>query len=296
MKHAFIITAYKDAQQLLLLVQKLCSHDHYIFITVDGKSELERDPIINKIEVMENVHLFRGVSIHWGGYSHLWTLLKMLYVAIRNPETTYFHTMSGQCFPTISPHLFTQFFISNSGKEYISCMELPCTAWANGGLDRLQYFHLNDIFDPSGKLFKRINPVFLHLQACMGIKRSLPGYFNRFYGGGTWWSLSRKAIEYILSVIDTHSDLLNRLKNTFCPEEILFQTILMNSQFKDRIVNDDLRYIDWSFRHGSCPAVLDETDYRKIYGSNKIIARKFSTIESRKLISMLINNMKNNSE
>ncbi|NGY93813.1 beta-1,6-N-acetylglucosaminyltransferase [Bacillus megaterium] len=40
-------------------------------------------------------------------------------------------------------------------------------------------------------------------------------------------------------------DIYNYFKYVLIPDEIFFQTILLNSKFKDEIINDNLTYINW---------------------------------------------------
>lgn len=283
MKHAFIITAFKDAPGLLCLVRQLSEHDSFFYIGVDKKSELAKDPLLKEIQAVDNVYILSKKKIHWGGFSHLRVLISLLAKAFDNPEIARFHSLSGQCFPVTTLKSMSLFFEENPDKEYISHMELPSSSWEGGGLDRLKYFHLNDILDPKRMLYRRINPIFLMLQKNLGVNRRLLGYFPKFYGGGTWWSLGRNAVNRIFQVLEKDKKLLNLYKNTHCSEEIFIQTILMNSNLKKNIVNDDLRYIDWEYRNGNCPAVLDDSDYSKIKESKKLFARKFDSIISESL-------------
>lgn len=46
-------------------------------------------------------------------------------------------------------------------------------------------------------------------------------------------------------------------------DEIYFQTILLNSPYKDICVNDNLRYINWS-KDREGPAILVEDDFEEI--------------------------------
>ena len=64
------------------------------------------------------------------------------------------------------------------------------------------------------------------------------------------------------------------MKLTWAPDEFIFQTILYNSIHRSRMVNNDLRYIDWS-AGGSSPKTLTIEDIGKLSGSDKLFARKF---------------------
>jgi hypothetical protein len=59
------------------------------------------------------------------------------------------------------------------------------------------------------------------------------------------------------------------------PDEIFFQTIILNSSFARRAVNDNLRYIEWKDPDAGSPAILRKSDFQKLASSSKLFARKF---------------------
>ena len=74
-------------------------------------------------------------------------------------------------------------------------------------------------------------------------------------------------------------------------EEMYAQQVLMNSPYRDRIVNDNLRYVDWNPRHGHQPAILDESDFDRLmdgaFEHDPIFARKIEVGFSDRLVSMV---------
>ena len=97
-----------------------------------------------------------------------------------------------------------------------------------------------------------------------------------FLGGAINWVLN--------SVIS--NDLLCRLTNSTCGEEVFFQTIFLNSPFKNQVVNDNLRYTDWSVH---CPPkVLTDEDYDKVINSHKLFCRKIDSLVSKNLLCKLL--------
>ena len=58
------------------------------------------------------------------------------------------------------------------------------------------------------------------------------------------------------------------------PDEAFFQSILLSSPLAETIVNDDLRYIDWS-EGGASPRVLTTYDLDRMLASHCLFARKF---------------------
>lgn len=81
-------------------------------------------------------------------------------------------------------------------------------------------------------------------------------------------------------------DLLTRLNNSTCAEEVFFQTLIMNSPFRDTIQKDvTLRYINWNAN--PAPKYLDIDDYAEILKSNSLFCRKIDSIQSASLIEKL---------
>ena len=287
MNHSFLITAYKDIRQLIALVESLNGPRSHFYIAIDRRSELARDPDLVAIETKPNVSIERSIAIHWGGFSHLRALLSLCKKAAYKGASGYFHALSGQCFPIVAMEKLEVFFEQQAGLEFIECKRLPNPAWNGGGLDRIGLFHLNDIFDPKKKPFALLNDRFLVFQKRLKVARPALSAFPQMYGGGTWWSLSDEVVRYILAVLEDRPYLLAKFRHSHCSEEILFHSIIMNSPYSSRVAMDDLRYVDWNWKNGSCPAILDERDLKNVTQSGKIFARKLDSTLSAGLIRAL---------
>jgi hypothetical protein len=291
--HAFLITAYKDEEQLSSLVTQLLKYDSLIYIHIDKKSKSLQKNFRDRYAGNDRVKIIADpVKVYWGGFSHLNAILILLEKAYENPANSRFHLLSGQDLPIRSKKDFDAFFEINGHKEYITNFKLPAPQWQNGGLDRIKYYHLNDILDPKKYFFPRINGRFIRLQKWLGMKRKQPSYISDYYGGGTWWTLRREAVNEIMSFTKKHPDFVSCFKHTYCGEEIFFQTILCNSKLKVSIISEDLRYIDWSAPDGKFPPVLDESYLEKMYQKEIFFARKFDSgvaIELRKKIEAVVN-------
>ncbi len=132
-----------------------------------------------------------------------------------------------------------------------------------------------DIFDAKKPNQNKIIRKCIEIQKRMGFKRPLSAKMPKLYGGSTWWSISRDCASYVVGFTKKNKYFLNRFKFTLCSEEFYFQTIIINSKFVDKVVNKNLRFIDWVARNGNNPAILDETDYKKVMSSDAFFARKF---------------------
>jgi hypothetical protein len=163
---------------------------------------------------------------------------------------------------------------------------IPTINWdGNGGFDRINYFQLYDLFDAKKKIQFFLIRQLVILQKKLRYKRSYSDQLpQKLFGGSTYWSLNREALNYVINYTD--KGFLKRLKFTFCAEEIYFQTILLNSPYAKSIVNNNLRFIDWSSGKGGYPAFLDESDFIEIISSNNYFARKIKNHSNLRLLLM----------
>lgn len=95
----------------------------------------------------------------------------------------------------------------------------------------------------------------------------------KFYSGGSWICLSGEMEGWMENYLKAHPEYARFYRNVNCPDEIFFQTLLMNSPYKYKR-EDYLHYVDWS-KGGNSPKTLTIDDYEKISGSDKLMARKF---------------------
>ncbi|MCG9793898.1 beta-1,6-N-acetylglucosaminyltransferase [Flavobacterium algicola] len=287
-KQAILITAYKNYEQLEVLINQFDS-GFEIFIHIDKKSALS-DKQRNHLIGLNNVALVaQKYTVNWGGFNHVKCILYLCQMAIKNPETSHFHLISGADFPIKSTKDFRMFFQDNK-TAFIDCFAIPFSGWSkeNGGLDRLEYYSPYDSLNSRKIWQKKLLKKVIHWQKKYNIKRSWPAQMPKLYAGSTWWSLERDCVAHIINFVAANWYFSKRFENTFCAEEFFFQTILMNSEFKKRIQSNNLRFIDWNYKNGSNPSILDETDFKNIISSEAFFARKVASPFSDTLVSKLI--------
>ena len=85
------------------------------------------------------------------------------------------------------------------------------------------------------------------------LRRRLPHGFAPF-GGGAYWCFARPLVDYVQRFVTTSRDYVRFFEHVLIPDELFFQTLIMNSTLRDSVVNDNLRYLDWS--REPAPAVL----------------------------------------
>lgn len=269
---AILITAYKNIDHLIEIIRFF--HDGFsVYIHIDKKSTLTKDQI-KLLDSYKNVsYVSQKYEINWGGFNHLRAILDLSEKALEEKENTYFHLITGHDYPIKSITDFKQF--ENTRKIFMEYHPMPYNAWEDGGLDRLEQYNFYDFIDGREGIGESIIKKFGKLQKAVGFKRKFYKNFPSLYGGSTYWSMSREALKYVFEYLHNNPQFLNRFKYTFCSEEIFFQTILLNSEFKENIVNNNKRFIVWEKRNGNYPANLDLSDFENIEASDALFARKF---------------------
>jgi hypothetical protein len=125
------------------------------------------------------------------------------------------------------------------------------------------------------KLIRKINLFFVAIQyVCPFLNKRRIGNISEVYWGFIWGSYPREAILYIQQYIGKHPEFMQSLRWCKIPEELCFQTILMNSEWRTLMTGDNMRF--WNQKRGDNwgPVYLECTDIDEASHSNKAFARK----------------------
>ena len=172
---------------------------------------------------------------------------------------------------------------AHRGQNFMEIFPLPTPRW-HGGWMRLAWRHPLDRLDLRNEYELAVSSRYLRRQRATGKMRPLSDF--SMYGGSTWWDLTREAVDYVCVHADWNG-WYDRLADTYVPEEVYVQTLLMNSPLRDTLTDRLLRYIDWTPRRGHSPAVLDETDLTALLASDALFARKVDSRTSARLIDRI---------
>ena len=289
MRHAFLVTAYRDYDTLCSLIEQLLDlPDSRIFINIDGRSKELISRFSKYLEALQNPRIdLQAQLVRWGSYEHFDVFMQMAQKAL-NVHCDYFHTITGQCRIVKPIATFEAFFNENAHNNYIQHFPLPDVNWNGKGeprLDRVKYYQLHDVLDARklGIIFRILNSSFKSIQKMIGINRLKN---RQYYGGIVYFSINKAAMQYLL---DEWKSIESEFKYTFCCEETVPQTILLNSppELKSTMVNFDLRYMLWDSQHGENPGILDERNIAEVQKPEYLFARKFDSKYSKGLIGKL---------
>lgn len=277
MRQVFLIHAHKDLEQLNALVAHLSDPDFAVYVHLDRKWRLDTagvHPLAHQVEPR--------IDVRWGGYSQVQAMLGSLRrVLAAEPEFDKLVFLSAQDFPVLSNSGLKRELARLEGRELIEAAPIGPDGWPVAY--RYQYFHR----EGGGRAARYACALLNRALRLAGRTRRLPGALEP-WGGSAWWSLSRSCIAELLAELDKRPALPRFFRSVLCPDEMFFHTLLMNSRFRDRVLANNFRYVQWPEGGGRNPAVLTESDVERILASGAHFCRKLDHAASAGLRARLL--------
>ena len=279
MNQAYLIVAHKQPEQLAMLIKQLQHDSSFFFVHIDAKSKI-RDYLSHTAALKNVIYLRRRYNLNWGGFGIIRASIALMNaLETSGIDYSHAHILSGEDIALQSPGQINAYFLENPGVNYISYNKLPFNCWAHGGMDRISRYYFGQNNRNANKYWRKlmhytsliVNDMMPKMIPALRKKTAL---FATFYGGDGWWSFNKYTVGWLLGYFENHPKVLRFFRTTYIPFECTFHTVLMNSELKDTVSNDNKRYIDWSRgKHGS-PTVFDENDFVVLKKSGKFFARK----------------------
>lgn len=284
---AIMIVAHKNPEQILELCS-LLKPEFNIYVHFDTKCPLSQDNI-NAFKKM-NVNVYSKYSVKWGSYSICKAELLILKEALKNKDNAFFHLISGQDWPVKRISELKNFYKDNEN-IYLTCEPTEKITKNN---ERIiwwyKFYYCYDLINRRSIYGKAIHRILIFVQRLLHIDklRTLPKELA-IYSGSQWFDMPRHCVEYCLDYVDKHPEYEKFFSTSFCSDEAFFQTIIMNSPLKDKVVSDNHRYVLWTSKHGSYPAILDIDDVSSVQTGNYHFARKIDSRFSREFMDTFSN-------
>lgn len=291
MRIAYIISVYKYPEQLARLILRLNTEGSTFFVHVDKKSDAEiYQRAIAGLSSLPNVYFLERHRSYWGGFGHVATSIKGLSEILRRRIVfDYAVLLTGQDYPIKTNAQIMAFLQSSAGKSYLDYAELPDDGPVSR--DRIDYWHLRfgkHLAFPARRGF-RSRPLSLIWRLLISLfpwKRKFPTGFHP-YVGSSYWCLSRECVIYVNAFIAQNRAFVNFFRYVDIPDELFFHTLILNSAWRDKIINASLTYFDWSNPAAGLPAILGREDFEKLRRSPKLFARKFDTTKDAAVLDMI---------
>lgn len=275
MKQAILVQCHKNPKQVNLLLDALDDPNLDIYVHIDKKSNIG-----SEIKTGKQIHILPDeyrVDVGWAVFSQVEATLNLMRYAAAWGEYGHYLLCSGQDYPLVKASELSDFLNKNADFNFVQI-------WASkkrGGYTN-NYDKRTEIYYPysvlGNTLPKRIAKRAL-VELTGGYNRTWPIFRRKqlenvdFYFGSQWVCISGEMEKWVEEYIKNHQEFIEFYRHTNCPDESFFQTLLMNSPYKDRR-QDYLHYIDWS-SGGNSPKNLDVSDIDRMMKSGKLMARKF---------------------
>lgn len=302
MKHAFLIIAHRNWNQLSRMLSIIDSEKADFFIHVNSKVKIESSTIekVKSSVKKSKVYFTDCVPITWGDFGICKASLVLLKTAKTTGEYDYYHllTESDLLLKNIDEfddffekHLYDNGSNKNYKTNYISGSQ-PNKKFAS----RVIYYNF---FIP---LWRSTHPVIRkmgtasstlirYLQKLFGVNRWKKNEITLFHGL-SWWSITDDFASYYLERGNWAEKQFGR--NTFAADEYVPQTVFFNSPFKQSIVSDSpayqtsLRLVDWKRGNGyGSPHIWTIGDKAEIEKTGNLIGRKFDESVDREIVELI---------
>lgn len=276
MKIAHLILAHKAPAQLGRLLRALAHPQAQCFVHLDRKADYQE---FAELAQLPNVQFLRTrLDVRWGGYSLTQAALEGMREVLQLPGAfDVLNVLSGEDYPIKPLGAIQAYFEQHAGHSFVE-YEAAGSPWWQANEGRVTHYHLTEFSFPGRyaveKVLNRVLP-----------RRQPP---LPLYGGnmGGWYALSREAATYLLHFLDTHPALPRFARYSWGSDEFVVQSVLLNSPLAGTVVNNNLRYIDWS-AGGSSPKVLTQADLPALLASPRLFARKFDAARDAAVLDAL---------
>lgn len=273
MKHAFMIMAYNNWDQLKMLISLLDDSRNSIYVHVDAKSSDFSPSYFNNAVSHATLTFIPRIKVTWGGSSQIDCEITLLKHALES-HSDYYHLLSGMDLPLHAMDYIDDYFQQRAGLEFIQFGQLGDSVDVRIR-DRISTYHpLENIL---GKKFPKITFASEILQRNLHVDRLRRCEDVLLGKGANWFSITDDFARYTVSQWPKYRQMF---VSSLCADELFLQTIVVNSPFRGNIYHprpdDDYeaiaRLIEWNNGHLHTFGI---DDFGKLTGSTRLFARKF---------------------
>lgn len=277
MRVACLIMAHKDPLQIERLLKKFNHPSFDFYIHLDKKINKKR---FGFLEDLDRVHFIqKRIKVRWASFSFVKAILSSFQeIFSTGIDYDFVSVMSGQDYPIKPISTIHSILEDNIGKNFI-CFEEHGEWWSHA-ITRINKYHFTNFgFKGRYRLQFLINALLP--------KRKFPLPY-KLYGGprAMCMTLTMECAKYVTEFIASDKKLRKFAIFTWGPDEFIIPTLIMNSPFRDSVINNNFYYIDWS-KGGSNPKTLTTADYEVLKKTDKLLARKFDIAEDAVILDML---------
>ncbi|MCM1292333.1 MAG: glycosyl transferase [Bacteroides sp.] len=272
MRHAYLIIAHNEFEHLQRLINVLDDARNDIYVHIDKK--VKHAPHLTASN-SRLVILKDRVDVCWGHISQIKAEYALFEAAKNGGEYEFYHLISGAHFP-LKNQDETHAYFDNAGTSVLNHMNCDTDEMATK-LGKYHFF-LRGMKSRSSWMRKISR---LLWRGCSRIQRHMKrrdySYFHEKCS--QWLSLTDEAVN---TVINDKRYILQKLRFTFCPDEIAIPAILHKNRI-DYLSTTDLLYTDFDC---ASPRLMTVNDLSDMMNSGALFARKFGN-ESKEISNLI---------
>jgi hypothetical protein len=273
MNLAYVITAHKNEQQVLRLLDRIHEPANTYVIHVDSAAPPEVNDRIRQFAAMRpNCTAIPRERIIWGSWRLAHAQIRGIGEALRaSQDWAYCINLTGQDYP-LKTHaeIVATLSAGPPGANYLEVLD-----FAKAGVNprkRLEYFWV----PWRGKMTKLF-------------RRRAAGF--KVYWGSNYFALTRAACEH-LARSELSRDMQRYFRFTLCADELIFQNAIMHgpAALRDSLVNKTYRKLTWA--GGPHPKTYTLADLPELLASDAWFARKFDEAVDAKVLDAIDEHLK----
>ncbi|MGU3377647.1 beta-1,6-N-acetylglucosaminyltransferase [Chryseobacterium sp. M5A1_1a] len=220
---AYFIMVHQRPGAFKTLLEKIYTRDQFYLIHIDRKASAETTEVIQDYVIQyPNVYILESMNIVSGGFSMIQAELNSIeFLLNASKKWDYLINLSGEDIPLRSQDIIRQFLTVNARKNFIFYYDQKF--YRPDTLRRIQNHFTELTHRISSLIYKR------------DFMKDVTPYI-----GGKWFIFTRETCSFLINNKKVR-DFEDYYLHTLLPAESFFQTVLMNTDFNDIIVNDDKR-------------------------------------------------------
>lgn len=292
LKTAFILQVHKNPDQVNKFIRQLVSDDLAdVFVHIDKKNYQD---LKGKIESGPNVKILHtSIDCEWGDISQVdTTLLLIKEVLASNKHYDFVCLRSGQ--DLLVKEGFKEFLLANRRKIFMTFRKMDRKEL---GLMKINWPKF------TRKRYTTVHPIRLFRRLLLSLYRKginiSPKFIkwpkeNSFYKGSQWFTIPLDVARYIVEFLEENKSFYKYFKNTLVPDESFFHTLILNSPYKEDVMNSNLYFFKWgeTLSDRNSPQDLTSSDINMIENSQQFFARKFDETTDKAVIQYFVDHVK----
>ena len=262
MRIAHLIITYTNPLQTERMIRSMQHPDFDFYIHVDKKIDIRPHLFLARIP---QVYLIQDrIDVIWAGYNTIEAILRSVQeIFATGRQYDYVHLMSGQDYPIKPASAIHDFFVQNNGKEFMEFEHFD--NWSAHAYTRIEQYHFTNYAFPGRYGLQKL------------INRLMPPRVSpldlEYFGSSMFWALTPTCLHYVIDFIAANVKFRRFMRLTWGADEFLFQTLVLNSAFKNNVINDNLIYLDRG-KGEAHPNIITTRHLPAITGSGKLFTRK----------------------